>query len=156
MNWVEATAFPTYGVGRMFKVGREEIVGLWAAVEEYVAADQGARAAWAEERIAGLARAFQNSAAVSVQRVYPNEAGQPMPQAVVRFRASGKNKNLSEPLSSYAVRRFAEGEPSIFTVAAGEDGVFVNPMTLRDEEFEIIARRIGEIEKELEREPNRK
>ncbi|MDR1048220.1 MAG: hypothetical protein LBL51_00565 [Synergistaceae bacterium] len=146
MKWVEATAFPTYGVGRMFKIGREEIVGLWAAVEEYVSADQGARAAWAEERIAGLGRAFQNSAIVSVQRVYPNEAGQPMPQAAVRFKPS---VGLAEPVSSCAVRRFAEGNPSIFTVAAGEDGVFVNPMTLRDGEFEIIARRIGEIEKEL-------
>jgi L-seryl-tRNA(Ser) seleniumtransferase len=153
MDWVGATAFPVYGVGRMFKVGREEIVGLWSAVEEYVAMGHGARGAWAEERIAGLGRAFLSDATVSVRRSYPNEAGQPMPQAIVRFRAFG---DLSEPVSSFVLRRLAEGEPSIFAAAAGEDGIFVNPMTLTDEEFDIVARRIGEIGKELEGESNRR
>jgi L-seryl-tRNA(Ser) seleniumtransferase len=146
MDWVEATAFPTYGVGRMFKVGREEIVGLWSAVEEYVSMDHGARAAWAEERVDDLARAFHDSAVVSVERAYPNEAGQPMPQAIVRFKVPEK---LPEPVSSCVLRQLAEGSPSIFTIAAGEDGIFVNPMTLTDSEFEIIIRRIEEIGKEI-------
>jgi L-seryl-tRNA(Ser) seleniumtransferase len=149
MEWVETTAFPTYGVGRMFKVGREEIVGLWAAVEEYVSMDHGARAAWAEERIAEMSKTFGGSTVVSVRRAYPNEAGQPMPQAIVRFEVPESAKKFSEPVSSYLVRRFAEGDPSIFTAAAGEDGIFVNPMTLRDGEFELVTRRIGEIEKEI-------
>ncbi|MDR1874436.1 MAG: aminotransferase class V-fold PLP-dependent enzyme [Synergistaceae bacterium] len=147
MERVEATAFPTYGVGRMFKVGREEIVGLWSAVEEYVAMDHDARASWAEERIAALDRAFRGSRNVSVQRVYPNEAGQPMPQAIVRFRGFS---GLSGTVSAHVLRRFADGDPSIFSVAAGEDGVFINPMTLRDGEFDAITQRVGEIEKEIE------
>ena len=146
LDWVEATAFPTYGVGRMFKLGREEIVGLWAAVEEYVAMDHEARAKWSEERIAGFQAMFRDSRVVSVERVFPNEAGQPMPQMIVRFKTS---KALDNTLSSYVLKRFSEGEPSIFTIAAGEDGVFVNPMTLRDEEFDVIAERIGTVEKEL-------
>ncbi|MDR3165755.1 MAG: hypothetical protein LBU13_09270 [Synergistaceae bacterium] len=149
MDWVGATAFPTYGVGRMFKVGREEIVGLWSAVEEYVSMDHSARAVWAEKRIAELGRAFQDSAILSVQRVYPNEAGQPMPQGIVRFKAA---EGLSEPISSRVLRLLADGNPSIFTVAAGENGIFINPMTLTDAEFEIVTQRIKEIEKEIEKE----
>jgi L-seryl-tRNA(Ser) seleniumtransferase len=151
MDWVGATAFPTYGVGRMFKVGREEIVGLWSAVEEYVSMNHGARAVWAEERIARLAR--DGAAIVSVQRSYPNEAGQPMPQAIVRFRASG---GLSEPVSSFVLRRLAEGDPTVFAAAAGEAGIFINPMTLTDGEFDIVTRRIGEIAREIEGESGRK
>jgi L-seryl-tRNA(Ser) seleniumtransferase len=149
MDWVGATAFPTYGVGRMFKVGREEIVGLWSAVEEYVSMDHGARATWAEERVAALERAFRDHTNVSVQRVYPNEAGQPMPQAIVRFKSF---RNSSTFIASRVLKQFIEREPSIFAVAAGDDGIFINPMTLRDDEFEIIIRRIEEIEIEIEKE----
>jgi hypothetical protein len=70
-----------------------------------------------------------------------------MPQAIVRFRAFG---TLSGSVSSYVLKRFAEGSPSIFSVAAGEDGVFINPMTLRDDEFEAIIRRVEEIAKETD------
>jgi L-seryl-tRNA(Ser) seleniumtransferase len=152
MDWVAATAFPTYGVGRMFKVGREEIVGLWSAVEEYVAMDHGARIAWAEARIAELARAFQGSAIVSVGRTYPNEAGQPMPRALVRFAVPGE---LPEPVSSHVLRRLAEGSPSVFTIAAEDDAIFVNPMTLTDAEFEVITQRLKEIEAEIKGISNR-
>lgn len=85
MQWVEVTAFPTYGVGRMFKVGREEIVGLWSAVEEYAACNHAARSAEAEAWIARMQETFGNSPVVSVERVYPNEAGQPIPQAHSSF-----------------------------------------------------------------------
>ena len=146
MQWVEATAFPTYGVGRMFKVGREEIVGLWSAVEEYVATDHAARSAEADVWIARMQNTFDGSPVVTVERVYPNEAGQPIPQAVVRFRTK---KTLEESVASYALRIFAEGCPSIFTMAAGEDGLFVNPMTLREDEIDTIIMRIAEIEKGL-------
>lgn len=148
MEWIERTAFPTYGVGRMFKLGREEIVGLLSAVEEYVAMDHEARNAWCEEQIAKMRNAFKNSKFVAVERVFPNEAGQPIPQMIVRFKAT---KRFDEDVSAYVLRRLREGDPSVFTIAAGDDGVFVNPTTLRDGETEAIAVRLEEIERELSR-----
>ncbi|MDR1740751.1 MAG: hypothetical protein LBR38_02745 [Synergistaceae bacterium] len=134
---VAETGFPTYGVGRMFKLGREEIVGLWAAVEQYVSMDHAKRAEWAEARVRGMAEALSAADGnVSVEYCYPNEAGQPMPRALVRFK-----KHRAE----FVLRRLMEGEPPIFTNAAGEDGVFVNPMTLRDDEFGMVVRRLCEI-----------
>jgi L-seryl-tRNA(Ser) seleniumtransferase len=136
-EWVERTAFPTYGVGRMFKVGREEIVGLLSAVEQYVAMDSEARLRWAEERAARAVREFEGNKSVSVQRVYPNEAGQPFPQMLVRFEVPG--------CAEEALRLLREGDPSIFTMAADGQSVFVNPMTLRDDEIDVVLSRMREI-----------
>jgi len=118
MEWVERTAFPTYGVGRMFKLGREEIVGLLSAVEEYVAMDHDARAAWCEEQIVKMQSAFRESGMISVERVFPNEAGQPLPQMIVRFKLP-ETKKLSEDVSAFvlrnserATRRFSLSRPA--------------------------------------------
>jgi len=137
-SWVEKTAFPTYGVGRMFKVGREEIVGLLAAVEQYVSMDGEARVQWAEDRIAAARKAFGGSTVVSVERLFPNEAGQPFPQMAFRFAVPG--------CSDEVLRLLREGDPSIFTMAADRESVFVNPMTLRDSELDSIVERMKEIE----------
>lgn len=136
-EWIERTAFPTYGVGRMFKVGREEIVGLLSAVEQYVAMDSEARLRWAEERIARAVREFEGNESVSIQRVYPNEAGQPFPQMLVRFEVPG--------CAEEALRLLREGDPSIFAMAADGQSVFVNPMTLRDDEIDVVLSRMREI-----------
>ncbi len=137
-EWIVRTGFPTYGVGRMFKVGREEMVGLLAAVEQYVAMDSETRMSWAEERIASARKEFEGSSMISVQRIYPNEAGQPFPQMTFRFDRPGCAEEV--------LRLLREGDPSIFTMAADEQSVFVNPMTLRDEEIDAIIVRMKEIE----------
>ena len=136
-SWVERTAFPTYGVGRMFKVGREEIVGLLAAVEQYVSSDGDERLRWAEERVEGAIRAFSDNPVVKAERVFPNEAGQPFPQMAFRFARPG--------CAGEVLKLLMEGEPAIFTMAADGESVFVNPMTLKDGEIDAIMDRIREI-----------
>lgn len=136
-RWVERTAFPTYGVGRMFKVGREEIVGLLAAVEQYVASDGEERLKWAEGRVAAAGEAFAGDSMVSVERIYPNEAGQPFPQMAFRFGRTGCAEEV--------LRLLMEGDPAIFTMAADGESVFVNPMTLKDREIDAILARMREI-----------
>ena len=126
----------------MFKVGREEIVGLYAALEQYLTMDHAERVAWAERRIALFRKEFEDNPVVRVQRVYPNEAGQPFPQMAVSFTGEGH-------VAEYVLRRLREGDPSIFTMAADERSVFVNPMTLRDEELDEIRNRIARIGEEI-------
>ena len=137
LSWVDRTGFPTYGVGRMFKVGREEMVGLLSAVQQYVSSDQDGRRKWAEARIASAAEAFREDPEVSVERSFPNEAGQPFPQMVVRFRSPG--------CAGEVLRLLREGDPSVFTMAADGESVFVNPMTLRDSEIDAVLRRMRDI-----------
>ncbi|MGI6252734.1 MAG: hypothetical protein ACOYJV_04785 [Aminivibrio sp.] len=136
-SWVGKTAFPVYGVGRMFKVGREEMVGLLAAVEQYVSMDGEGRREWAERRVAEAITAFEGDGMVSAERVYPNEAGQPFPQMAFRFARPGCSEEV--------LRLLMEGDPAIFTMAADEEAVFANPMTMRDEEIDAFISRIREI-----------
>lgn len=133
-SWVGKTGFPVYGVGRMFKVGREEMVGLLAAVEQYVSMDGEGRREWAERRVAEAIRAFEGDRMVSAERVYPNEAGQPFPQMAFRFALPG--------CSGEVLRLLMEGDPSIFTMAADGEAVFANPMTMRDDEIDAFIARI--------------
>lgn len=142
LDIAKETGFPNYGIGRMLKVGREEMVGLLTAVEQYVSMDHQARKEWCEKQIELLKDAFKDYQDVKVVRSYPNEAGQPIPQAVVR--CASKDGNSSE-----IINKLRSGTPGIFAMPAGKNGIFVNPMTLKAGETEVIVERLKEVFKEL-------
>ena len=52
---------PHHGLGRGFKAGKEEIVGLLVALERFAAADDEAANATLEKRLANIARALQGA-----------------------------------------------------------------------------------------------
>lgn len=131
-------AFPNYGIGRMLKVGREEIAGLLVAVEQYVAMDHEARARWCLDQIKQLRKALAKYEEVVVEDSYPNEAGQPVARAVVIF-------NHEKVSSDEVIAQLRTGEPGIFAMPAAEDSIFINPMTLASGELEIIAERLDSI-----------
>ncbi len=139
------TGFPNHGIGRMLKVGREEMVGLWAAVQQYVQMDHIARERWCEEQVTKIRSAFAGDDRVEVTRVFPNEAGQPLPRAVVRFSAASSEKAISEVVE----RKLLEGDPAIYVKTAANDAVYVNPMTLTDAEVDRVILRLQGIVAEL-------
>ena len=56
------------------------------------------------------------------------------------------NISFAKPgCAAEVLRLLREGDPSIFTMAADDRSVFVNPMTLRDEEIDVILERVREI-----------
>jgi D-glucosaminate-6-phosphate ammonia-lyase len=135
------TYFPNYGIGRMLKVGREEMVGLLLAVEQYVSMDHEARRQWCEEQIDLIKQTFTDYRDVRVYRSYPNEAGQPIPRAVISFTKTGiSGGEIAERLRS--------GNPGIFVRQAGDNGIFVNPMTLQAGEMEVVIGRLQDVFRE--------
>lgn len=120
---------PNHGPGRMFKVGREEIAALVTAVDYFVHMDHKARLSWCEKQIADLKRAFAADTRVSVEASFPNEAGQPIPRALVK---------VQEWSAAGIVQALYAQSPKIATTPAGEDGVFVNPMTMEEGEMERV------------------
>ncbi|SKC86303.1 aminotransferase class V-fold PLP-dependent enzyme [Maledivibacter halophilus] len=132
--------FPNYGIGRMLKVGREEIIGLFSAVEQFVNMDHEKRRNWCEDEIKRLQEAFNRSNLFKIDRTYPNEAGQPIPRAFVNIIDNNrlKAKKLQELLM--------EGEYGIYTNSEDRNGVYINPMTLQEGEMNIIIDRLKEIE----------
>jgi len=140
---IEACAFngpPSPFIGRGMKVGKEEMVGLLAAVKWYTGIDQEELMNTYERQVQFLIDEFSNIPHISARRNFPNEAGQPMPRAEIIFDEQGLGITRNEILS-----QLRGGEPSIDISAAGGSGVFVNPQTLEEGEERIIAERLKEI-----------
>ena len=78
---------PNHSIGRPMKVGKEEMVGLLAAVRHYLQIDQEARASQDEEVVLGWCATLNALPGVYAERSFPNEAGQPLPRAKVTFDA---------------------------------------------------------------------
>lgn len=140
---IDAIAFngpPNPYIGRGMKVGKEEIVGLLAAVELYLKQDSEAVMQSYENQITYYREFFKHIQGISVHRSFPSEAGQPMPRTEIRFDAEQLGITRDEIL-----HQLHTGEPSIDIAGTGANGVLINGQTLMPGEVEIIANRIKEI-----------
>ncbi len=140
---IEACAFhacPRHFIGRPMKVGKEEIVGLLAAVEWYLGLDEDALLGSYEEQVRHLVNEFSKVPGVLAHRSFPSEAGQPMPRAEIVFDEGLVGLTRDEILA-----RLKEGDPSIILAPAGKNGVFVNPQTLEPGQNVIVADRLKDV-----------
>jgi L-seryl-tRNA(Ser) seleniumtransferase len=121
------------------KAGKEEMVGLMAAVEWYIGLDQAELRARAEKVTSYWVALFNRLTGVSATREFPSEAGQALPRVRVRF---------DEPvqLTGEAARLdLLGGDPPISVAVADESSIYLNPETLKPDEEVIVARRLTEI-----------
>jgi L-seryl-tRNA(Ser) seleniumtransferase len=140
---IEACAFnacPRGFIGRPMKVGKEEIVGLMAAVRWYLDLDQPRLMQTYEDQVSWIVEAFANLQHVTARRSFPSEAGQPHGRAEIIFDEAELGITRDEIL-----KRLYAGNPAVFLATAGENGVLVNPQTLEQGEEMIIIARIKEI-----------
>ena len=140
---IDAIAFngpPHPFIGRGMKVGKEEMVGLLAAVEWYLNQDHAQLMQSYEDQIAYYDAFFKDIEGVTVHRSFPSEAGQPMPRTEIRFDAEQLSITRNEIL-----HQLQTGEPAIDLAGAGANGIFINGQTLMQGEIEIIAQRLKEI-----------
>jgi D-glucosaminate-6-phosphate ammonia-lyase len=128
---------PHHGIGRGFKVGKEEIIGLMVALERYLARDHEAEfAAWLA-RVNAMANALDGIPGVSPEVFI--DPRRPIP--VLRL-------NLDEAVvgkSAYdIVNELAEGEPPVLLSEgfAFRGLVGVNPMGLQEHEDAIVVERL--------------
>ena len=137
-EWIErirVLGAPNHGVGRPMKVGKEEMMGLLAAVERYVSLDHDKLLEVYEQRVQVWIQGLNGKGGLSVKRDYPNEAGQPVPRALVQLP-----DNLSK---DQLVNQLMDGEPAV-SVAPSEkiNAILLNPMTVNDEETQIVLEQI--------------
>ena len=140
---IEAIAFngpPHPFIGRGMKVGKEELVGLLAAVEWYLNQDHSEVQQSYEDQVTYYAEVFKDTQGVTVHRSFPSEAGQPMPRTEIRFDSEQLNITRDEIL-----QQLQTGDPAIDLAGAGENGVVINGQTLMPGEVEIIAQRLKAI-----------
>ena len=132
---IRALGAPNHGVGRPMKVGKEEMMGLLAAVERYVSLDHDQLLEVYELRVRFWIQGLNGKGGLSAKRDYPNEAGQPVPRALVQLP-----DNLSK---DQLVDQLMAGEPAV-SVAPSEkiNAILLNPMTVSDEETQIVLKQI--------------
>lgn len=134
---------PSSSVGRGMKVGKEELMGLLAAVELFLDGnDEEDYRMWrtdAEIIITGLA-GIENVIATIDDGDNADGDKLTFPSGVprVRIELCGDRK------SDMYTPRLLEGNPSIF-MGGWAGGMFVDPMTLQPGEAEQVARRLREV-----------
>jgi D-glucosaminate-6-phosphate ammonia-lyase len=124
-------ASPNQRFGRAFKTGKEEIMGLLAAVEEYMRQDEDERLrgwhAVLERWRAGLA----SVPGIRVEHSATNEAGQPIPRLIVHL--TGK-----QTAAGAVVDRLLAGEPAVAVATVSEASIGLTPDCLLDGEQDLV------------------
>jgi D-glucosaminate-6-phosphate ammonia-lyase len=136
---VAANASPHERMGRPMKVGKEDLIGILAAVEWYLGQDHDEIAARYEAMVGHLVEWGATRTDVDVVRDYPGEAGQPTPRALIR---------LLGPLATERDRVMAqllESPPRIAVEPAGRDAMHVAPETLLPGEEAVVGERLAAV-----------
>lgn len=128
---------PHHGIGRGFKVGKEEIIGLMVALERYLVCDHEAElAAWLA-RMNALASCVKGIAGVSAEVFI--DPKRPIPVLRLHLDESVIGKSAYD-----IVNELAEGEPPVLLSEgfAFTGTIAVNPMGLQKNEEIIIVERL--------------
>jgi uncharacterized pyridoxal phosphate-dependent enzyme len=135
---VRMNASPNSGMGRGMKVGKEEILGLVTAVDVFLKGSDGDdRTAW-ESQASCVVQALKDCPGVTGAVLGEGQPAAPefAPRAYITFEDPDRIGSVLKSLK--------EGEPSIVVRRSG-DQVIVDPMTMREGEEEIVAKRLKEV-----------
>ena len=125
---------PNQHRGRAMKVGKEEMLGLLAAVERYLSLDQRELSEQYEHMVQTVLDAVAEAPGATGSRDWPSEAGQPIPRARVSVESGARSIQSA----------LWEGTPRIAIAVDGDTALFVNPETLNPGEEIVVAERLVE------------
>jgi seryl-tRNA(Sec) selenium transferase len=130
---------PHHGIGRGFKVGKEEIAGLLRALELYQARDfEAERQVWIRD-MREVVNGVQDVPCVRAEVIFPQASGRLVPIARISVEPSS--------LAHQVIIGLQEGNPPImvFEKMARHGDIIVMPESLLPGEAVIIGRRIREL-----------
>jgi L-seryl-tRNA(Ser) seleniumtransferase len=130
---------PNHSIGRPMKVGKEEMLGLLAAVEWSLAQDEAATLAGYETVVRQWIEGLRDLPGIAVERGYPSEAGQPHSRAIVHI---GKDATRTR---DQVIAALWDGDPRIAVSPIDTDAIALNPQTLEPGEAEIVLERLQSI-----------
>jgi L-seryl-tRNA(Ser) seleniumtransferase len=134
-----ANGSPNHAIGRPMKVGKEEMMGLLAAVEWALEQDEPRVIAGYEASVDRWIRGLQGLPGVRAERGFPSEAGQPHGRAIVHVAPPC-------PLNrDQLVAALWNGEPRIAVSPIGEDAIALNPQTLEPGQDELVLQALQRI-----------
>ena len=142
---VEAAAMqanPHFGIGRGFKVSKEQIVGLVVAVQRYASADEKARLDVEMSRANYIVNALRDISDVKAEIVFPDDTGLPVPRVWVTL-----DEKILGMTADDLYRALMEGDPAIYTRghyrAIGK--LLIDVQVMRPGEEKIVAKRLREV-----------
>jgi L-seryl-tRNA(Ser) seleniumtransferase len=130
---------PHGGIGRGMKVGKEEIMGLLAAVERYLSVDHAAEYQLLEKRVAHILDALSKIRGVTAVRDVPVIANQ-VPHVILEWDEAKLGLTSQQLLA-----RLREGDPPIEVSPVGRGKIRISVWMMQRDEHRIVARRLREL-----------
>lgn len=127
---------PFGGIGRGMKVGKEEIIGLVAAVERYLSRDHEAERRELDARAELLMGVLGSVAGLSCETHVPEIANH-VPHVVVNWNEGDLGLTSEE-----AVARLLEGDPPIAVSRSREGQLRISTWMLRPGQDAVVAERV--------------
>jgi D-glucosaminate-6-phosphate ammonia-lyase len=134
-----AIAAPQQRIGRPMKVGKEDLIGILAAVEWYLAQDHGAISRGYEAIVAHVVAWAGSRSDVTAVRETPGQAGQPTPRARLTLAPT------IAPRRDEILARLRSEPPRIELLPAGDDGLYLAPETLVPGEDAVVTQRLADV-----------
>jgi D-glucosaminate-6-phosphate ammonia-lyase len=133
---------PHHGLGRGFKVGKEEIVGLLTALQIYPNRDFESELNTWTARIWEIVDGLDTVEGVKASYVFPTETGRPVPAAHIWIDRVATGLSADD-----VINQLEAGDPiiAVYENMAYRDFIVIFPEALRDGEPGVIVRRISEI-----------
>ena len=130
---------PRGGIGRGMKVGKEEIMGLVAAVERYVRIDHDAERRELDRRAAHIIDKVKGLDGIETDIHIPPIANR-IPHAVIKWDEAARGKTAGQ-----VIKEMVEGEPSIAISGGDGGGLTISVWMMQPGEAEIVADRLHEV-----------
>ena len=125
-------------IGRGLKVNKEEMVGMLAALERYLALDHAAEQREFEKRAETIRRSAAAVSGVTAE-VFVPEVANHVPHVRISWDAAAKGITAAE-----AVKALSDGDPSIGTRSEG-DALVVGVWMMQPGDDKVVARRLREV-----------
>jgi L-seryl-tRNA(Ser) seleniumtransferase len=132
-------------IGRPCKVGKEEMLGLLAAVEEYVQRDHEADIRLWRGFMESIAKDLRGIGTVTAEVYVPGAGGHPVPYLRVQWDPNRLRLKYSD-----CAQQLRDGEPAI-EVNAADDGLTLASYNLYPGEERIVGYRLRGILREAEK-----
>jgi len=130
---------PHGGIGRGMKVGKEEIVGLVAAVERYMTVDLEAERRVLEAKVDHLKDVVGKVKGVTVETHVPEIANH-VPHFVATWDEAALGRTANQ-----VHERLQGGDPPVYVLLSGPGKLTVSVWMMQGDEHHVVARRLRDI-----------
>ena len=130
---------PNGGIGRGMKVGKEEIIGLVAAVERYVKADIDGEIRALDGKVSEMIKTLSAVPGVKAEKETPKIANQ-VPHLLVTWDEAANGKTTKQIRQT-----LLDGDPPIAILPHGPGKLMVSVWMMQGAEHRTVARRLKEL-----------